>query len=101
MTHTDLATSLACAAGAAHFVQLPAMLIGPRFVRALRWTDELDRLSPLPARIVRIMTFGIILCVFGLGVVVVSAPAELAGGARLGTSLAAFLGLFWSWRAWI
>ena len=101
MTHAEIASEFACAAGAAHFIQLPAMLIGPRFVGALRWTDELERLSPLPARIVRVMTLGIVLCVFGLGVTVVMAPGEVAGGGRLGTTLAVFLGVFWSWRAWI
>jgi hypothetical protein len=99
MTAAGVGVALVRVAAGAHFLQLPAMLLGPRLVKELSFADELAALGPLGARIVRVMALGIMLCVFGLGVVVLLAAESVARGGRLGAGLAIFLGSFWSWRA--
>jgi hypothetical protein len=82
-------------AGALSFCQLPAMAAAPRM---LGWADELGRLSTLSQRIVRVIGIAIILVVQGTGVVTLVGASEI-GHTRLGTAYAAFVGVFWAFRA--
>lgn len=80
--------------GALHFVQLPAMVVARR---VLDWRGELSRLGPINRRIVRVMGGGIMLCVLGLGALVLALHGQLLhSGAGIG--LCAFLGVFWAYR---
>lgn len=87
--------NLVLLAGVLHFCQLPAMFMAPKM---LGWREDLGKLQPINRRIFNVMAGGIMMTVLGLGLVVALAPAEVAGGSRLGTALAAFLGVFWAWR---
>ena len=88
--------TLVLVTGALHFCQLPAMMIAPR---VLQWGDDLAKLEPINRQIVKVIGGGIMLAGLGLGVVVVCAPAEVAGGSRLGMALACFLAVLWAYRA--
>lgn len=81
--------------GLLHFCQVPAMLIAPRM---LGWRDDLAKVTPINRRIIAVMGLGIVLTVLGLGVVVMVAAEEIAAGSLLGAALAAFLGIFWTYR---
>jgi hypothetical protein len=83
-------------AGLLHFCQIPAMMVAPKM---LKWKEDLSQLSPINQWIFRVIAGGIMLAVFGLGVVVVSAPNEIAEGGKLGMTLCAFLAVFWVYRA--
>jgi hypothetical protein len=96
MPSTPSMTDLVHLAGWLHFLQLPAMaLFAPRI---LDWGTELATLSPINRRIVFAMGVGIMITIVGTGIVVISAPAEVAGGGRLGTALAGWLGIFFLQR---
>jgi hypothetical protein len=84
------------AAGALSFCQLPAMAAAPRM---LGWANELRALGELSRRIVRVIGLAIMLVVQGTGVVTLVGAADIAGGTRLGAAYAAFLGIFWGFRA--
>lgn len=88
--------TLVLVTGALHFCQLPAMLTAPRI---LQWGDDLAKLEPINRQIVKVIGGGIMLAVLGLGVVVVCAPSDVAGGSRVGIALACFLAVFWAYRA--
>ena len=81
-------------AGCLHFTQVPAMLLLPR---VLDWQAELDRVSPMNRRLIRVVVAGIMLCVLGLGVVVSTCAAEMATTC-LGRALSGFLAIFWASR---
>jgi ABC-type uncharacterized transport system permease subunit len=81
-------------AGALHFTQLPAMFLLPR---VLDFRNQLSCLSEMNRRLVRVVLAGIMLCVLGLGAVVVINSEQMLE-TRLGKSLGAFLALFWACR---
>ena len=87
---------LVMAAGLLHFCQVPAMIVAPKM---LNWKEEMTAMSPINRRIVQVMGIAVILTVLGLGLVVAFGAEEIAGGTPLGTGLALFLGIFWSYRA--
>lgn len=82
-------------AGCLHFTQIPAMLVTPRI---LDWNRDFSGLSPINRQIVKVVLGGIVLCVVGLGAVVVISSSELARS-RFGGALSGFLSIFWSYRA--
>ena len=88
--------NLVLAAGLLQFCQVPAMLIAPS---VLGWKDDLAKLEPINRRIVQVIGIAIVIVGVGTGIIVVLAPAEVAGASRAGTGLAAFLGVFWGYRA--
>lgn len=94
MTHFDAATWLEIA-GALHFTQVPAMLMMPR---VLNWKKELALLTPINRHLVRVVVLGIVICVLGLGIVVVSCAEQMVS-TRIGRILSVFLAGFWSYRA--
>jgi len=93
MTDTNWQHALLLA-GALHFTQIPAMFLLPR---VLDFRNELSRLSEMNRRLVRVVLAGIMMCVLGLGAVVVISPAQMLD-TLLGRSLGAFLALFWACR---
>jgi len=82
-------------AGLLHFSQVPAMLMLPR---VLDWQTELASLSVMNQRLIRVVVAGIMLCVLGLGAIVIAYPAQMLS-TRLGWALSLFLALFWACRA--
>ena len=78
-----------------HFVQLPAMRVARR---VLRWDDELTRLRPINRWIVSVIGGGIVLCILGLGLLVLCLHGELLRSAP-GIGLCVFLSVFWAYRA--
>lgn len=95
MSETLSLTALVGLAGWLHFCQVPAMMVAPRM---LGWDEDLARMQPINRRIFRVMATAIMLTVLGLGLVVGLSPAQVADGSRLGTSLAGFLAVFWTYR---
>lgn len=93
----DLLTLKHCVflAGLLHFCQLPAMVAASRI---LNWDADLSKLQPINLRSVKVIGLAIVMTVVGLGIVVMISPGEVAGGSRLGTSLAGFLTIFWIYR---
>ena len=86
-------------AGALHLLQVPAALVfAPRM---LNWREDFAKLQPMNRTIFRMLGGGILLASIGAGVVVLVAPAEVAGGGKLGTALCGYLALMWLHRAWI
>lgn len=81
-------------AAALHFVQLPAMRVARR---VLRWDDELIRLQPINGWILRVIGGGILLCIVGLGLLVLCLHGELLRTAP-GIGLCLFLSVFWAYR---
>lgn len=82
-------------AGWLHFCQVPAMLAAPRM---LGWEEDLAKMQPINRRIFGVMATAIMLTVLGLGLVVGLSPGQVTDGSRLGTSLAGFLAVFWTYR---
>lgn len=80
--------------GLLHFVQLPAMVVARR---VLDWRGELSRLAPINRQIIRVIGGGIMVCVLGLGLLVLSLHGQLLHSTA-GTGLCAFLTLFWAYR---
>jgi len=85
-------------AGCLHFLQIPALMFAPNM---LNWKEDLAKLTIINRRIFQMIGLGIMLTTIGAGVVVVLAPAEIAGGSRLGTALCGYLSLVWAQRALI
>lgn len=83
-------------AGALHFCQFPAAFVAPK---ALNWTEELKRLSPLNRRIYIVIALAIMWVGLGSGAVVIIGAGEIASGSRLGAALCLFLSVFWGYRA--
>lgn len=77
-----------------HFVQLPAMI---KARHVLDWDGEMSRLAPINRWIVRVIGGGIMLCILGLGLVVISAHGRLLDSA-CGAALCVFLAVFWGYR---
>lgn len=90
----DLADWLPTFGGMLHFVQLPAMLVARR---VLDWRGELSRLAPINRQIIRVIGGGIMICVMGLGLLVLLLHGELLHS-RAGVGLCGFLTLFWAYR---
>lgn len=90
----DVVDWLPTLGGALHFVQLPAMVVARR---VLDWRGELSRLAPINRRIVQVMGGGIMVCVIGLGTLVVVLHGQLLHNAA-GIGLCAFLAAFWAYR---
>lgn len=90
----DLIDWLPTLGGALHFVQLPAMFVARR---VLDWGGELSRLAPINRRIVQVMGGGILLCVLGLGSLVLALHGQLLHSPS-GVGVCAFLALFWAYR---
>jgi hypothetical protein len=87
-----MAAKLVATAGWLHFLQLPAMIAG---WRVLSWDEDLALLKPVTRQLFKVIVAFIMLTVMGLGAVVVSAPAQLVDGGRLGIGLCLFLSIFW------
>ncbi len=82
--------------GLLHLCQIPAIYFAPKM---LNWKAELAKLTPINARIYVVIGVAITIVVIGLGIVVMSASAELAAGGRLAAGVMAFLAVFWAYRA--
>lgn len=92
----DPMQTLVLVAGLLHFCQIPAMIfVEPSM---LDWKADLARLQPVNQRIVKVIGLAVVMAVIGLGIVVITSPGELVGGSKLGTALAGFLGVWWSYR---
>ncbi|HAF95337.1 MAG: hypothetical protein A2X33_07075 [Elusimicrobia bacterium GWA2_51_34] len=86
-------------AGFLHLFQLPAALVfAPKM---LNWKEDFAKLTAMNRTIFNMLGGGILLASVGAGVVVLVAPAEVAGGSRLGTAFCGYLALMWLHRAWI
>jgi hypothetical protein len=96
MSEAELRSAILMA-GSLHFVQVPALFVTPS---VLDWRGEITRLSSINQQIVKVVLGGIVLCVLGLGAVVVLTAGEIAR-TRLGGRLCGFLAIFWSYRAMI
>jgi hypothetical protein len=82
-------------AGALHFLQLPSM----RYLsRGLRLRADLERLTPLNARLVRLFVGAVMVLLLGLGASAVMQP-EAWLSCALGRSLLLLLAGFWAARA--
>jgi hypothetical protein len=87
-----LAESLLAVLGALHFLQIPVTSILMRTTLDLK--PELEKLSPLLRRIVRLFIWGLMLLMTGLGGLLAAYPSDVTG-TRLGRALCFLLtGLF-------
>ncbi len=78
-------------AGALHFAQLPSMRIASR---RLGWDAQLRQLGAFGRQLAVLFGGGIMVCVLGLGLVVVSSHAHLLREFS-GRCLCVFLAFFW------
>jgi len=78
-------------AGALHFAQLPSMRIASR---RLGWDVQLQQLGVFGRQLAILFGAGIMVCVLGLGLVVVSSHAQLLREFS-GRALCVFLAFFW------
>lgn len=91
---TELVDWVPTLGGFLHFVQIPAMFIARR---VLDWQGELSRLAPINRQIVRVIGGGILVCVLGLGLLVIIEHGQLLHSS-VGIGLCVFLSLFWAYR---
>jgi hypothetical protein len=86
---TGLAEALLVALGALHFLQLPVTSILMRTTLDLK--QELQRLSPLFRRIVRLFIWGLMLLLTGIGGLIAAYPSDVTKS-RFGHALCFLLG---------
>jgi hypothetical protein len=92
----ELAETLLCLAGSAHFLQIPSMRYLSRGGLALE--ADLGKLTPINARLVRLFIAAVMLLLLGLGASATVQP-QLWLESELGRSLTLLLGCFWLGRA--